>query len=153
MKSSIVFVVGHENWGKSKTLRSLTNEDWRKRHVKISGHEFFIRRMSNDDQPKGYFDFMKSLSPEEKELLIAALCPNFERESAQTEEILNILKNKGYKLYFWVIECQFGTNEKIKPEEISKLRSFGEVFVLATKESSDARAKKLKMYIEEKVIA
>jgi hypothetical protein len=153
MKRSIVFVVGHGDWGKSKTLKSLTNENWRKKYVKISNHEFFIRRMSNDDKPKGYFDFMKSLSPEKKELLIAALCPNFERENAQTEEILNLLKEKGYHLYFWVIECQFGTNEKIKPDEVSKLRDFGDVYVLSTKESSDMRAKILQTYIEEKVIA
>lgn len=66
MKSSIVFVVDHKNQGKSKTLRNLTNENWRENYTKISGHEFFIRRMLNDDQPERYFEFMESFSFEEK---------------------------------------------------------------------------------------
>jgi hypothetical protein len=50
MQPKIVFVVGHERWGKSKTLRSLTNGNIHRRRIIISGTEFYVRRMSNDDK-------------------------------------------------------------------------------------------------------
>jgi len=73
----IVFVVGHENWGKSKTLKALTDNNRYVKNYELGGHEWFIRRMSNDDQPDGYYDFMDVLS---KPYLIAAFCPNFDEE-------------------------------------------------------------------------
>ncbi len=74
-KGKIAFVVGHANWGKSKTLSALTNGNYRLRRTTIAEDEFFIRRMSNDDQPKGYIKFMLSLDPALRPYLIAALCP------------------------------------------------------------------------------
>lgn len=153
MKPTIFFVVGHENWGKSHTLRFLTNGNWRARKVVIKGAKFFIRRMSNDDQPKSYIEFMKKLSPEKHRLLIAALCPNFERANAKTETILASLKAKGYKLYFWVIQKQYGTNEKVRQDEISELRKYGSVELLRDEVEANKRAAEFRSYVESKVMA
>ena len=80
--------MGHANWGKSKTLKALTKESVRVKKTTISNVEFFIRRMSNDDQPEGYVEFMKSLNPSTRPYVIAALCPQFEEPAAQTISIL-----------------------------------------------------------------
>ncbi|MDZ7817093.1 MAG: hypothetical protein U5K55_00130 [Aliarcobacter sp.] len=60
--SKIVFVVGHENWGKSKTLKSLTNGSRYIKNYSINNINWFIRRnLSNDDYPDKYYDFMDNL--------------------------------------------------------------------------------------------
>lgn len=148
MKPKIVFVVGHENWGKSHTLRFLTNGNWRVRSVKIKGTDFYIRRMSNDDQPDSYVKFMKSVSPHKKEMIIAALCPNFERQNARTESILKSLTSKGYQLFFWVLQHKYGTGEQIKAEEIKKLKSHGTVELFSSTAEAKQRAALLRTYIE-----
>lgn len=153
MDPTIVFVVGHENWGKSHTLRFLTNGDWRARTVNIEGVKFFIRRMSNDDKPRSYVDFMGALSPKKRKFLIAALCPNFERENAQTDSVLTSLKTKGYRLFFWVIKNQYGTDSEVLGDELSKLRSYGSVEVLQGHVEADSRAAALRQYVEFQVIA
>jgi hypothetical protein len=153
MKPTIVFVVGHERWGKSHTLRFLTNGEWHRRYVQIKDTEFYIRRMSNDDKPESYVKFMEALSPQKRAFLIAALCPNFDRASAKTASILKSLKAKGYKLFFWVIQNQYGTNKKVKPEEISKLGAYGAVEVFSKSAEAKQRAGALRSYIETNVIA
>jgi len=104
MQAKIVFVVGYENWGKSETLRALTEGNSHRRRITINEEGFYIRRMSNDDKPDEYVVFMKSLDPSERSYLIAALCPNFERTNAHTATILKSLRKKKYDLFFWVIE-------------------------------------------------
>jgi len=152
VKPKIVFVVGHENWGKSHTLRFLTNGNWRVRSVKIKGANFYIRRMSNDDRPDSYVEFMKSVSPQTKEFIIAALCPNFERQNARTESILKSLNSKGYQLFFWVMLNQYGTREQVKADEIKKLKSYGTVELLSATAEAKQRAALLRAYIETRVI-
>lgn len=153
MRPTIFFVVGHENWGKSHTLRFLTDGDWRTRKVTINDLKFFIRRMSNDDQPSSYIEFMEKLSPEKHRLLIAALCPNFERANAKTENILASLKAKGYELYFWVMQKQYGTSEEVRQDEVSELRKYGSVELLRGDVEAKKRAAEFRSYIESKVIA
>jgi len=152
MKPIIVFVVGHESWGKSHTLRFLTHGSWRARYIEIKGTEFYIRRMSNDDRPKSYIEFMESLSPQHTKFLIAALCPNFERENARTASILESLNVRGYQLFFWVIQQRYASNEQIKPSEITQLKSYGVVELFSENAQAQQRADALRMFIETNVI-
>ncbi len=151
-KGKIAFVVGHAHWGKSKTLRALTNDNFRLRKTTIGGVEFFIRRMSNDDQPRGYEEFMKSLDPELRQHLIAALCPQFDDPAAATNSILTTLRAKGYQLFFWVIEHQYGTSEVVAAKEIQRLRSFGKVEVFSAMAESTARSKSFKHFVSNVVL-
>jgi hypothetical protein len=151
-KGKIAFVVGHANWGKSKTLRALTNGDFRLRKTMIGGVEFFIRRMSNDDQPEGYIKFMMSLDPALRAYLIAALCPQFDDPKAATDTILTTLRAKDYQLFFWVIEHQYGTSEVVTAKEIQRLRDFGKVEMFSTTAESTARAKSFKNYVSNVVL-
>jgi|SRR5271166_2199325 len=129
MQRTCVFVVGHEDWGKSLTLRALTKGNKHQRRTTINEEEFYIRRMSNDDQPGSYVLFIKSLDTSRHPRVIAALCPNFERTDAQTAFILRTLQQKRYQLFFWVIKHQYRTSEIVTADEISRLREFGRVEV------------------------
>ena len=152
-KGKIAFVVGHAHWGKSRTLRSLTTGDFHIRRTKISGVEFFIRRMSNDDQPKKYIEFMKSLDPALRPYLIAALCPQFDDPAAATDLILKNLSAKGYQLFFWVIEHQYGTTGVVTPKEIQRLRSFGKVELFTPTVEAGSRSKNFKQFVSHVVLA
>ncbi len=152
-KGKIVFVVGHAHWGKSQTLRALTNDDFRVRKIGIGGEEFFIRRMSNDDQPEGYIKFMQSVYPATKPNLIATLCPNFHNPDAATESILSTLRANGYKMFFWVIEHQYGNVGAVTAKEISRLRKFGKVEIFSRKFEATARAKNFKRFVSSVVLA
>jgi hypothetical protein len=148
----IAFVVGHKQWGKSQTLSSLTNDNFRLRRTTIAGVEFFIRRMSNDDQPKGYIKFMKSLDPALRPYLIAALCPQFDDPEAATNSVLTTLAER-YQLFFWVIEHQYGTTEVVSAKEIQGLRNFGTVEVFSPTVEAPVRAKKFKQFVSNVVLA
>jgi hypothetical protein len=129
-----VFVVGHEHWGKSFTLRALEGIcDHRGRCVTIREVEFLVRKMSNDDQPKGYITFMDSIS---RPHVIAALCPKFKKlrnynnPSKVVDGVLRGLRERGYRLLFWVIEHKWGApSEVVSREEMSELRNYGTVEV------------------------
>jgi len=146
-KSKVVFVVGHSNWGKSQTLRALTNDNYRVRRTSISGVEYFVRRMSNDDLPESFIDWMVTVNPERWPNILAALCPDFEASEKQTATVLQVLKDKVYKLFFWVLHKKFGSNEFIKPSEISNLRAFGKVEVIEDEWEAPVRGKKFKDFI------
>lgn len=147
--SKIIFVVGHSNWGKSKTLKCLTNDSRYVKTYTINDINWFIRRMSNDDYSESYCNFMKNLNAEINLNVIAAFCPNFEeKRNEETIEILNSLKNKGYNLYFWVIEHQFVTKKKMDSSFINELKNFGEVEIYSKCEEADLRALALKDFIK-----
>ena len=148
-KGKIAFVVGHAHWGKSSTLRALTNGDFRVRRTTIAGDEYFIRRMSNDDQSEGYIKFMMSLDPALRPYLIAALCPQFDEPAAATDSILATLRTKGYQLFFWVIEHQYGTSKIVAAEEIKRLRGFGKVEVFSSPSAeAAARSNYFKLFVK-----
>ncbi len=131
----VAFVVGHENWGKSYTLRALFDICGRRGNcVTIDGIEFFVRKTSNDDivkHPRSYIEFMNRLS---KPYVIAALCPKFktfakpDNDLKLADDILQALRRKGYRLFFWVIEHKWDRpTEVINQNEISELRRHGGV--------------------------
>ena len=72
-KNQAFLVVGHRHWGKSTTLRALTNgqRGW----LVLEGKRFFVRLMSNDNVPDSYEDFISALDPAKKPLVIMAYCP------------------------------------------------------------------------------
>ncbi|QTL95167.1 hypothetical protein [Aeromonas jandaei] len=142
----IIFVVGHENWGKSKTLKALTDNNRYVKNYELGGLSWFIRRMSNDDQPAGYYKFMdKFTNPN----LIAAFCPNFDDERNEiTINLLKKLSNKGYEIYFWVLKIQFTSGVSMSSNYIDKLKDFGEVEVYSKNSESSIRATELRKYIE-----
>jgi len=151
-KGKIAFVVGHAHWGKSQTLRALTSGAFRLRRTTIDGIEFFIRRMSNDDQPAGYIEFMKTIDPTFRPHLIAALCPQFDDLAAATSTILTTVRANGYQLFFWVIEHQYGTTEVVSEKEIQQLRGFGKVEVFSLSAEATARARSFKQFISNVVL-
>ena len=51
-----------DRYGQSFTLRALTKGNSYQKYIVIEGVQFFIRRMSNDDQPAGYFDFIREIA-------------------------------------------------------------------------------------------
>ncbi len=154
--SKIIFVVGHSNWGKSKTLKCLTNDSRYVKTYTINDINWFIRRMSNDDYSESYCTFMENLNAEINPNIIAAFCPNFgekpnlkgKNRKEETIKILNSLKNKGYNLYFWVIEHQFVTKKKMNSSFIDKLKNFGEVEIYSKCEEANLRALALKDFIK-----
>src|SRR5580700_698846 len=119
IKGRAFLVVGHKHWGKSRTIRALTNEyyGW----VKLEGKWFFVRLMSNDDKPEGYGKFIKHLDPAEKPLVIIAYCPEDE-----SPEFLSMLAKK-YDVFLWVLRHNYRQTEEILPSTIAKLRSSGTV--------------------------
>ena len=149
-KPKVFFVVGHSNWGKSKTLRALTNGNHRVRRTSISGIEYFIRRMSNDDLPESFIKRMTTFRPAIWPNIIAALCPNFDDPEKQTAEVLKSLQDKGYKLFFWVLQKQYGTGTIIRPAELSRLRAFGKVELFREIAEADARSRKFKAFVASK---
>ena len=140
LRRGVAFVVGHEKWGKSHTLRALHARYGRgANHVFIGKKtEFFVRKSSNDDITKkrpermhSYINFMRSLS---RPYVIAALCPKFKKlrnynlPKKAADDILRRLRVKGYKLFFWVIKYRWGKPScRISRWEITQLRRYGKV--------------------------
>lgn len=152
-KPVVVFLVGHANWGKSQTLAALTGGSSYQRRITIKGHEFYIRRMSNDDDPKGLIAFAERVVATEKPNLIVAFCPNFTEPKAKTQFILSTLKNKGYSMFFFVLEHQYGTTETITQPEINQLKKAGAVEVYPLQKEAVVRAVAFQAFIANGVIA
>ena len=139
-------IVGHSNWGKSRTLRQLTDSPRRAR-IEINGISIFVKRMSNDDIPQSLINFLKKVDPNAKGIIIIALCPNFDDPSRKTEQILKLLKNK-YTPYFFVLKKRYLHDEEVTHAEIQALRSFGTVWVLEQRAEDSARANAFRTFIE-----
>jgi hypothetical protein len=158
MQKRIAFVVGHENWGKSRTLSGLKEIcESRGRRLIIRDTEFLVRSMSNDDKPDSYIDFMNSTS---RPAIIAALCPkfkklkNYEDSRKSIDETLQFLRQRGYHLFFWVIEHQWAGTGRITQEEIEELRRNGVVEVFEGRNvESKSRARRFRAFVSDVVLA
>src|ERR1039457_6447625 len=115
MKKAFV-IVGHAHWGKSETLKSLTDDNYRYHWIEIKDKWIFIKRMSNDDDEKKLRDFIKK-NTMDKDTLILTFCPSFEK-GKKGHEILKSLINKKFKLYFFILKNKYGTDETISDDEI-----------------------------------
>jgi hypothetical protein len=141
-------VVGHSNWGKSRTLRQLAGGSRRRAWVLLNGEIWiFIRRMSNDDIPDDLLDFVRRLDANKKAIIIIALCPDFDDNSKKTQLILDLLKKK-YSIFFFVLKKKYDGDDEISDAEISSLRKYGQVEVFNSKSEDTVRAQSLRRYVE-----
>ena len=149
-KSRVFLVVGHSNWGKSRTLRALTNgvltkglHPW----ITIDERQFFVRMMSNDDvpssNPTSYPTLIHNLTPEQIPFVIMAYCP----EKDSSSPLITALAKK-YEIFAWVLEHKYDCKESIKESEIKALRKFGMVECYTPKHTeAEARATALVQFI------
>ena len=162
-KGKAFFVVGHRNWGKSKTLQALKKSiGSNKQNIDIKKTKFFIRIMSNDDRLNSFIKFLNKLDPSRRPYLIATLCPNFDdrlmnTKKQNTEKMLQQLLRKNYNLFFFVLVHQWHEkgNGRISDSEIEKLKELGEVKLYSANDKRDnanvTRAKEFRKYIEGKL--
>lgn len=160
MKERLVaFVVGHESWGKSETLkelRRLSGAGPKNRRFEVGGVKFLVRSTSNDDKPKSYARFMTSTR---RKHVIAALCPKFKRlanannRNKYADETLRKLQRHGYFLCFWVIEHKWhDPTKKVTSEEIRELKKYGRVKVFqGQRVEAHKRAKEFRDFVSKGV--
>jgi hypothetical protein len=147
----VAFVTGHANWGKSRTLRALTGGNVHQQLIQIGDAEFFIRRMSNDDRPAEFYDFIREIQPSRRPELILAFCPDF--QEPMTRRCLDQLQRKRYRLFFWVMRQRFGNGQFVTPEEIAALCEYGHVEVFDSAQAQEhTRARALRAFIENIVL-
>ncbi|HEV3037109.1 MAG TPA: hypothetical protein VHA33_04915 [Candidatus Angelobacter sp.] len=141
------FVVGHKHWGKSKTLKALT-DNRRVGWFEINAAWFFIRRMSNDDIPDEFYELLNNLEPVKKPFVIIALCPTFE-DQEKCEELLNALKDfkRKYELHFFVLQHAFLDDRQISEKELAHLKDFGTVQKLSRKADKEERGRAFEKFI------
>jgi hypothetical protein len=141
-------VVGHSNWGKSKTLSALTDNKHQVRKIVLKGKKFLIRRMSNDDVPDDLIAFLCKLDPLQWPYLIITLCPNFEDPAKRTVEILKRLTQK-YEASFWVMLHKFRGKATILPGEVDRLAAYGRTEIFDSRESdASERAAAFRSFVE-----
>jgi hypothetical protein len=140
MSKPVAFlVVGHRQWGKSRTIRALAlKPGW----VTIAGRRFFVRIMSNDDQKRSYSDFVAAVRPERRPFLVAAYCPE-----GGSQPLLRALARK-YRVRAFVLERNYRNDDSVSPNEIARLRAHARVYVYApVRRPAAARAKALARFI------
>ena len=151
MPGQIVFVCGHSNWGKSWTLRPLTDGTHQGRWARDVGDaRFWVRKMSNDDKPDEYFEWMGSQQPTAMPRLIAALCPKF--DDPRLDRLLRALRDRGYQLHFWVMKRQYDGPGVIAPGEISRLQAHGHVEVFSRRADAEHRARSVQAFVRRRVL-
>jgi len=150
-KKTVVFVVGHSDWGKATTLKALTKGDLRTKQWRIAGEWFTLKRRSNDDPPKpGYQSTLQYVQRADlHHSLIISLAPSFKNEEHETLKILSTLQSKRYEMHFFVIKHQqskLGASP-ISDEEIAMLRMWGAGLTMDGYDSPERIGKMLYDYI------
>jgi GTP-binding protein EngB required for normal cell division len=147
MKKAFI-LVGHSNWGKSRTLKCLTGNSRYVKKIPIAGITFFIRRMSNDDDGQSLLDFVSKI---DQPNIIMTLCPNFQ-ENEKTIDILSTLTSNNYYLFFFVLKYKYDQSQKISQEEIEELKNYSDsnfIEIFNDKNSPDyLRANEFRRFIE-----
>jgi hypothetical protein len=136
-------VVGHENFGKSRTLDALVKGS-RRRRASISGRDLFIRSMSNDDRPKSFHRWVGSISPEDKPYVVIAVCPR--HRDLRLNATLRKLK-RSYTIVSFVLRRAYERDGTISAREIAWLRRFGRVTVFKQRAEAPQRAGALRALI------
>ena len=142
----LFFVVGHKDWGKSRTLRALTGGEHQVRKTTVGNHTFLIWRMSNDDKPAVWTRRLRELNPQTHTRAILTVCPTPDAQAA-----LDSLRSQ-YALFFWVIRHSHGDypnsdGRTISTVEEQALRSLGVVEVFEDIADAPVRAAALKRFI------
>src|SRR4051812_5071343 len=86
MKKKVFIYVGHSNWGKSMTLKLLTEGNSKIKFASISGYTFKVRKMSNDDDGQGLLNWVKDIPNIPYDKIIIAFCPKLADIEHPTEE-------------------------------------------------------------------
>jgi GTPase SAR1 family protein len=148
MKKPIaILVAGHSNWGKSATLKALT-EGRLFRSYQLSGADFFIRRMSNDDYTEAYKDFIDECVAAPSGNILAAFCPHFETGDLRFSEHSLAQLQTRYDLYIFALKYQYHTDNRITDHELTSMARFGEVRIFDDQNAeSEDRAVALEDYI------
>jgi hypothetical protein len=146
-------VVGHARWGKSQTLAEFTNHDRRSRHMQFFGRDFFVRRISNDDNESALIRFVENSiqdgGPVWGNYLLMTFCPTFEKKrKPQAIHILETLCDV-YQLYFFVLQESYDRERIITDLEIEALRRYGFVDILSGHHEAAIRARSLRRFIRE----
>jgi len=142
-------LTGHRNWGKSYTLSDPAFAG-KNRHIIINGEYVVIIKMSNDDQKEWLLEAIKNYK--DKSYLVIAFCCNFE-EGFFTVEILETLKEYGYKVFSFVLKHQYNNPDNaVTNEEIEKLKKYATEEIYSVKKAkSDVRAIAFKEYLEKNI--
>lgn len=153
MKKVFVYV-GHSNWGKSRALKIITNNNSHQKTVQISQYNVRVRKMSNDDDGTGLLDWVRTFPRQAYDRFIVAFCPNSPPVSGsatlQQNIALDILieLQKNNILYFFVQEEKFNFSQnRITPQEINWLRTFGTVQILSGQNSDTVRAAEFHKFV------
>jgi hypothetical protein len=145
-KGKAFVVVGHSNWGKSETLRVLTDGSYKMQHCIINDIFIKVKKMSNDDIPISLIKFLKTADPKTWPYIIVALCPDFNDDSKMTRELLELIQQK-YDIYFWILKHAYSDARVIEDTEISILSAYGSICIYERQEEAKHRAKDLEKYI------
>lgn len=136
--------VGHDGWGKSETLRKITENDKKKKIVTITDQQFFVKKMSNESK---LLKYAKSVDKSKYDNHVLAFCPN-QLERFDSLIILRTLE-KSNDLYFYIQKyCPDSVGEGTDIE-INCLKKFVKVCINQSIESSSMRAEKLILFIED----
>jgi hypothetical protein len=168
-----VLLVGHANFGKSRTLVKLSGSKnsrsiyiankrfalQRKSNGDLNNYEFILQRKSNGDIGYVFKEKVDEYIHQNIEYLLLTFCPDFDDMYNYSEAVLKLLKENNYKIYSFVLKQKFNGNGSVKKSEIRKLEEYcagigdckGVRECDATDE--DERAKELKGYIEDIILA
>lgn len=147
-KPIAILVAGHSNWGKSATLKALT-ESRLVRSYEFAGAYFFIRRMSNDDYTGGYKKFIDECVAKSNGNILAAFCPHFEMGDLRFAEYSLSQLQQQYQLYIFSLKYQYSTENRITDQELATMAQFAEVRIFDDQfAEAEDRAAALEEYIE-----
>jgi len=146
MKKVFIYV-GHSNWGKSRALKVLTNNDSYQRIGQIGQFNICVRKMSNSEYSQGLLEWVKDFPKMKHQRFVITFCPVFQPKNGNEmwEQMIawNILYElqKTNQLYFFVQEEKYNfPEERITQEEINWLKNFGMVRILQGQKPDTARA-------------
>jgi len=142
----VFFLVGHENFGKSRTLVELTGSTNRK-YLKLGQVECLVRRKSNDDIKKDLLDEAKEIVRTDFQCVIIALCPNFESPERWTRDIIEVFRNAGFDVHFFVLKDEYSGSRVVSDKEVAILKSYGTTVLYEKSREAAVRAKELEKYI------
>jgi hypothetical protein len=150
----VFLLVGHENFGKSRTLIELTGSNNSKYEYEIvQGLCFWLSRKSNDDLGKNLLDKVKDYIENGAEYMLLAFCPFFSEnendDSRYTRQILNTLRKTGYEIYAFILKDSWDGAQHIENDEINILRTYCKKVQEITSRGAEKRAVELKHFIQE----
>jgi len=154
MKKVFIYV-GHSNWGKSMALKALTGGNSHQRTVSILGNNIRVRKMSNDDDGQGLFNWVKNFPILYYQRFIIAFCPKAspidgEATLAQNKALDILIElQKTNQLYFFIQKEKYkNPTLQISLNEINWLRNFGNIEILEGQFCANERANMFELFIQ-----